>query len=63
VIVMQSCEVSLTFVCPRCGDPLPVPVVISLQMCECGAMHQTITVEPDPVEVEHHALLHVEGDS
>jgi hypothetical protein len=58
---MQSEQVTLTFVCPICGEPIPVPTAVRLEMCECGAMHQSIGVLPDPFEVEHHVMLH-EGD-
>jgi hypothetical protein len=61
MVVMQSERVLLTFVCPDCGEPLPVPVNVRVEMCECGLMHQSISLDPDVFEVEHHMVLH-EGD-
>ena len=59
-VVFDEQPVTLTAMCPGCGDPIPVSVVVSLQVCECG-LHQTIVTNPDLTDMAAHLWAHDMG--
>jgi hypothetical protein len=59
--ILSQQDTRLAVACTECGEMLPLPVTVSVVVCDCGAGHQRLDVTPDTFELEHHMVLH-EGE-
>lgn len=56
-VVFDEQTITLTAMCPGCGDPIPVMATVSLIVCGCG-LHQTIVTTPDLTDMAAHLFTH-----
>jgi hypothetical protein len=62
VNILDEASAVVSVKCPDCDEAVPITVEVTVVVCDCGR-HQAILTDPNLLDVELHALTHVEADA